>query len=243
MRANDRKFDEMRPVKIISQPSRHAEGSAEIYFGHTRVLVTASIQNSIPKWLKQSGQGGWISAEYNMLPRSTNTRISRKKSLEGGRTKELSRLIGRSLRSCVDLTALGERQILIDCDVIEADGGTRTAAVSGGFVALSLALKQLQDKGDLSHIPLHHGVQALSVGLTPDQHALLDLDYEEDSSISTDLNFVFTHTGALIEIQGTAEKQPFSEPQLLEMLQVARKGQKTILEAQKAALPFLHIWP
>ena len=239
MRANQRPHDSMRPIQVLPHPTRYAEGSAEVHFGHTRVLVTASIQPGVPKWL--SGQG-WVTAEYSMLPRSTSTRIQRHKATEGGRSKELSRLIGRCLRSCVDLKGLGERQVLIDCDVLQADGGTRTAAITGGFVALGLALKYLVDQGQLTHYPLHHGVTAVSVGVSQTNELLLDLDYEEDSTIGSDVNFVFTHFGDLVEIQGTAEKNSFSSDQLLKMIELAKKGHEQILTVQKELLPFLHIW-
>lgn len=190
--------------------------------GHTRVLCTASVEPTVPKWLQGTGQG-WVTAEYGMLPRSTHTRISREKAMNSGRTQEISRLIGRSLRAAVDLKALGERQITIDCDVIEADGGTRTASVTGGFVALALALGFMKNQGAFANLPLRHYVAAISCGLLND-HALLDLNYEEDAACGTDMNFVMTDAEAMIEVQGTAEGAPFTKTQLDKLTLLAQKG-------------------
>lgn len=222
MRTDNRNPEQMRPVRLRAEIIRHAEGSVEIEMGHTRVLCTASVEPSVPKWLAGSGSG-WVTAEYGMLPRSTHTRISREKAAKSGRTQEISRLIGRSLRAAVDLRALGERQIHIDCDVVQADGGTRTASITGGFVALALALKFLKDQGQISRIPLKHYVAAISVGLLEGE-ALLDLNYDEDSACQTDMNFVMTDGLQFVEVQGTAEGQPFSKEQMARMTSLAEKG-------------------
>jgi len=240
MRIDGRKNNELRKVSIVANPSLYAEGSALIEFGHTKVLCTASVEPSIPKWLQGSGKG-WVTAEYGMLPRSTSTRMKRDKILESGRTMEISRLIGRSLRSVVNLSALGENQINIDCDVLQADGGTRTAAITGGFVALALALNRLKEIGTISNLGLTDYVAAVSVGLTESQ-TLLDLCYEEDSNVGTDANFVLNGKGEFIEIQGTAEQGSYNEKQLLEMIKVAREGCQHLFRAQaeilKVFLPF-----
>jgi ribonuclease PH len=222
MRIDGRKLHELRKVKITPNVSEFAEGSALVEFGKTKVLCTASVESTAPQWLKGSGQG-WVTAEYGMLPRATHTRNRRDKSLNSGRTQEISRLIGRSLRAAVDLKLLGERQIIIDCDVIHADGGTRTASVTGGFVALALALKKLHDLSECKNLPLVHYVAAVSVGLKEGQ-AFLDLNYDEDSAIGTDMNFVMTNAGEFIEIQGTAEHSPFTKSQLSNLIEVAEKG-------------------
>lgn len=217
---------QLRPIKITPHVSEYAEGSALIEFGKTKVLCTATYETKAPSWLLNTG-AGWVTAEYGMLPRSTHTRIKRDKSLTGGRTQEISRLIGRSLRSCVDLTALNEKQIIIDCDVINADGGTRTAAVTGGFVALALALKKLHSLGEIKSLGLKHYVAAISVGLY-EQNAqsipILDLNYEEDSEIGTDMNFVMNNKNQYIEVQGTAEEGTFSKDQLFQMMSLAELG-------------------
>lgn len=222
MRAHGRLHDHLRTVKITPHVSEYAEGSALIEFGKTRVLCTASYESKSPQWLVGSGEG-WVTAEYGMLPRSTHQRMKRDKTASGGRTQEISRLIGRSLRAAVDLKALGEKQIMIDCDVINADGGTRTAAVTGGFVALALALKKLHGLSEIKSIPLVSYVSAISVGLQGSD-ILLDLDYDEDSAIGTDMNFVMTDKGHFVEVQGTAESTPFSREQLNAMMDVAQKG-------------------
>lgn len=222
MRLDSRKLDEIRSLKITPEVIRHAEGSVEIAMGHTRVLCTASVDPMVPKWLQGNGSG-WVSAEYGMLPRSTHTRISREKAMNSGRTQEISRLIGRSLRAAVDLKALGERQIQVDCDVLQADGGTRTAAITGGFVALALALKFLHNQGAIPTIPLKHYVSAISVGLL-NGNVLLDLNYEEDSACTTDMNFVLTNNGEFVELQGTAEGTTFSKKQMDDMMVSATHG-------------------
>jgi ribonuclease PH len=222
MRTDGRKANQLRPVSILPDVLLHAEGSVQISMGNTKIICTASVEPSVPKWLMGQGSG-WITAEYGMLPRSTHTRINREKAATGGRTQEISRLIGRSLRAAVDLKALGEKQIYIDCDVIQADGGTRTAAITGGFVALALALKFMKDKGQITTIPLKSYVAAISVGLSRNG-AILDLNYDEDSSIDTDMNFVMTDKKELVEIQGTAEGTTFSFTQLNEMIELAQIG-------------------
>lgn len=234
MRHDGRKNNDLRPLTITPDVIRHAEGSVQIDMGHTRLICTATVEQGIPKWL--SGQGsGWVTAEYGMLPRSTHSRINREKSLNGGRTQEISRLIGRSLRAAVDLKALGERQIFVDCDVIQADGGTRTAAITGGFVALTLALQYLKDQNVISKLPIQNQVAAISVGLSR-EGALLDLNYEEDSSIGTDMNFVMNDKNEFIEMQGTAEQGSFSTTQLSEMIELAQKGCQQLFIEQKKYL-------
>lgn len=230
MRIDGRTSDQLRKVKITPHVTRYAEGSALIEMGHTQVLCTASVDPGVPKWL-QGTEKGWVTAEYGMLPRSTHTRIHREKAMNSGRTQEISRLIARSLRGAVDLKKLGERQVTIDCDVIQADGGTRTAAITGGFVALALALGKLKTAGLLSEIPLQDYVAAVSVGLGTNE-TLLDLCYEEDSRIGTDMNFVMTGSGKFIEIQGTAEAHPFSREEMNQMTGLAEKGCRELFLAQ-----------
>lgn len=230
MRTDGRNFSQLRPVKITPHVSDFAEGSALIEFGKTKVLCTASYEPMAPKWLQGTGTG-WITAEYGMLPRSTQQRIKRDKALTGGRTQEISRLIGRSLRAAIDPKLLGERQLTIDCDVLHADGGTRTASITGGFVALALALKKLKDVSEIKHLPLINYVSAISVGLQKGQ-AYLDLNYDEDSVIGTDMNFVMTNKFEFIEVQGTAEQAPFNKIQLMSMLEVAQKGCEELFRHQ-----------
>lgn len=231
MRHNQRHPHELRPIKITPHVSDYAEGSALVEFGKTKVFCTASYEPKAPQWLQGSGEG-WVTAEYGMLPRSTHQRVKRDKATGSGRTQEISRLIGRSLRAAVDLKSIGEKQIMIDCDVIVADGGTRTASVTGGFVALALALKKLHDVGEIKSLGLTQYISAVSVGLQKGE-ALLDLDYEEDSAIGTDMNFVMTHKKEFIEVQGTAEKNPFTRTQLLSMMEVAENGCLQLIEHQK----------
>lgn len=201
-----------------------------IELGNTKVLCTASVEQNVPKWLANTGQG-WITAEYGMLPRSTHTRINREKAMNSGRTQEISRLIGRSLRSAVDLKLLGEKQVHVDCDVIQADGGTRTAAVTGGFVAMAMALNFMKQQKQIATNPLKSYIAAISVGLW--QHeAILDLNYDEDSACETDSNFVMNERGELVEVQGTAEGRAFTQVQLIEMLSLAQKGCKEMMQAQ-----------
>ncbi|MFV8258978.1 ribonuclease PH [Bdellovibrio bacteriovorus] len=234
MRADGRLFDQLRNVKITPNVSEYAEGSAIVEFGRTKVLCTATYESKAPSWLLGTG-AGWITAEYGMLPRSTHTRIRRDKSMTGGRTQEISRLIGRSLRAAVDLKQLGEKQIIIDCDVLNADGGTRTASVTGGFVALALALKKLHAVSEIKTLPLINYVSAISVGLHEGQ-ILLDLNYDEDSAIGTDMNFVMTDKGQFVEVQGTAEHVPFTRDQLFKMMDVAEKGCRELFIHQASVM-------
>jgi ribonuclease PH len=221
-RLEQRKNSELRKITITPNVSEYAEGSVMVEFGKTKVICTASYEGSIPQWLKGTGQG-WVTAEYGMLPRATHSRIKREKASSSGRSQEISRLIGRSLRAGVDLKKMGEKQITVDCDVLIADGGTRTASVTGGFVALALAFKKLKLLSEIKEIPLTHYISAVSVGLQGDQ-ALLDLNYDEDSAIGTDMNFVMTDAGKFIELQGTAEISPFSREDLMKMIEFAEIG-------------------
>ena len=231
-RKNDRSNDKMRSVQIEVGVNKHAEGSALIKFGDTHVICTASIENHVPRWMRGSNEG-WITAEYGMLPRSTHERMNREstRGKQSGRTMEIQRLIGRSLRQAVDLKYLKDKTINIDCDVIQADGGTRTASISGACVALFEAIKNSHD----DQRAIKEYVAAVSIGLK-DGRPLLDLDYEEDSSADTDLNVVMTESGGIIEIQGTAEKYPFTKDQLDEMIASASKGIKDIVSFQKSCL-------
>lgn len=235
-RSDGRLFDQLREMKITPGYTQHAEGSALIEMGLTRVICTASAEPTVPKWL-QGGGKGWVTAEYGMLPRSTHTRISREKANNSGRTQEISRLIARSLRAAIDLKALGERSITVDCDVIQADGGTRTAAITGGFVALSLAIAKLKLAGlvPASTQPISQYVAAISVGLKGGQ-PLLDLNYDEDSSIGTDMNVVMTADGKFVELQGTAETVAFSRNELNDVLNVASNGCRSLFQAQAKIL-------
>lgn len=230
MRTDGRKPQEMRPVRFEPHITRYAEGSVKVEFGHTQVICTASIETEPPKWL--SPGKGWVTAEYGMLPRSTHTRMRRDKINTGGRTQEISRLIGRSLRAAVDADRLGGRLITVDCDVVQADGGTRTAAVTGGFLALCFALKFLRDQGQLNAIPIVNYISAVSVGLQGDQ-AILDLNYDEDSTIQTDMNFVMNQKHEFVEIQGTAESGTFSEKSFLSMMTLAKSGCDHLMKMQK----------
>jgi len=234
MRTDGRKPNETRKIIITPNVNRYAEGSVLIEMGETKVICTASVEPNIPKWLMGQGSG-WVTAEYGMLPRSTHTRINREKSLSGGRTQEIARLIGRSLRAAVDLKVLGEKQINIDCDVIQADGGTRTASVTGGFVALALALKFMKDQGQISQLPIKNYVSAISAGIGFDG-PILDLNYDEDSTINTDVNFVMTDKNELVEIQGTAEGKTFTFQELNTMIELAQIGCQKLFEAQAKAL-------
>ena len=237
MRLNKRADNALRNISIETNVNKYAEGSCIIKMGDTHVLCTATIEESLPPFLKGKNQGGWVTAEYSLLPRSTDTRVRREASQGklSGRTQEIQRLISRSLRSVVNLKGLGDRQILIDCDVLQADGGTRTASITGGFVALSLALQTLVEKKTFHRAPLNSEVAAISCGIVGGK-VLLDLDYKEDSNAEVDANFVINSQGKLIEIQGTAEKDPFSEEQFLEMLKVSKAGVIELIEAQKKAL-------
>ncbi len=235
-RPDGRKPAEMRPVTIETGVSRHAEGSALIALGDTRVLCTASIEERVPAFLKNTGSG-WVTAEYGMLPRATHTRSAREAATgkQGGRTQEIQRLIGRSLRSITELRGLGERTLVLDCDVLQADGSTRCAAITGACVALAIAAGTLVKKGAVPRWPLRETVAAVSVGLCAGQ-AVLDLAYVEDSEADVDCNVVGTASGAFVEIQGTAERRPFSEEQLLEFLALALKGLKKLHAVQTEAL-------
>ena len=235
-RSDNRAPDQLRPVQIHADYVSTAEGSVLIEVGNTRVICTASIDETVPVFLRNSGKG-WVTAEYGMLPRATLTRTAREsaRGRVGARTHEIQRLIGRSLRAVVDLQKLGERSVLIDCDVIQADGGTRTASITGAFVALSLALEKLLQAGTLSSLPLRDSVAAVSVGIV-DGQPLLDLSYEEDSRADVDMNLVMTAGGKFVEVQATAEHRVFDDGQLQEMIGLARGGLKRLREKQDAAL-------
>ncbi len=236
-RSYDRRVEDLRPLEITPNAAPYAEGSALIKLGDTHVLCTATVDDAnVPRWMKGSGKG-WITAEYSMLPRSSKQRIEREavKGKQGGRTVEIQRLIGRSLRAVVDMQALGERQIIIDCDVLQADGGTRCASISGGYVALALACNRLVTDGKLKRSPILNAVAAVSVGVLRST-ALLDLEYSEDHRAEADVNVVMTDGGGFVEIQGTAEGAPFSRDLLDRMLALAGDGLQDIFEAQKAAI-------
>lgn len=236
MRPSKRANDQLRTVRFTRNFTRHAEGSVLVEFGDTKVICTASIEDRVPPFLKGKGSG-WVTAEYGMLPRATNTRSRREVTTgkQSGRSMEIQRLIGRSLRAVIDLEALGEKTVTIDCDVIQADGGTRTAAISGAFVALSDAVNKLLASKSLKKNPLHGNVAAVSVGIYNGQ-PVLDLDYAEDSNAETDMNVVMNEAGAYIELQGTAEGHAFREDELSEMLALARKGIAEIVIAQTETL-------
>ena len=236
MRPSGRADDALRPISLEIGFSKYAEGSCLARFGDTHVLCTASLEEKVPPFLRNSGSG-WVTAEYGMLPRATATRTDREASRgrQSGRTQEIQRLIGRSLRAVTDLKALGERQIRIDCDVLQADGGTRTAAITGSYVALHLALRKLVEGKALAALPLSDAVAAVSCGIH-DGAAVLDLDYAEDSTAQADANFVLTGTGGIVEIQATAEKSPFDEGRFGRMLELARKGIAELCAAQRRAL-------
>ena len=236
MRPSNRQPDAMREVRITRHYTKHAEGSVLVEFGDTRVLCNATVEDRVPPFLRGKGEG-WVTAEYGMLPRSTSSRMGREaaRGKQGGRTMEIQRLIGRSLRAEVDLKKLGERTITVDCDVIQADGGTRTASITGGFVALADALRSLRNSGQLDITPLTGRVASVSVGIyqgTP----VLDLDYPEDCNAETDMNVVMNDKGQFIEVQGTAEGHAFDQDELNAMLALAKKGVTELLESQKEAL-------
>ncbi len=233
-RPSGRAANEMRTVRLDTGVSKYAEGSCLACFGDTHVLCTASVEDKVPPFLRNSGRG-WVTAEYGMLPRSTNTRTDRERAGRSGRTQEIQRLIGRSLRAVTRLENFGERQIKIDCDVIQADGGTRTAAVTGGFVALHLAFQHLRTLGVIEELPLLDTVAAVSCGLWHGS-PILDLDYAEDSTADADANFVLTAGARIIEIQGTAETEPFSPEAFQELHQLANLGVGQLIEAQRTAL-------
>jgi len=236
MRPSGRAPDELRPVTLETGVSKHAEGSCMVRFGDTHVLCTASVEERVPPFMRNSGRG-WVTAEYGMLPRSTGQRTAREaaRGRQGGRSLEIQRLIGRSLRAVTDLTGMGERQVVLDCDVIQADGGTRTAAITGAYVALHRALEGLIAAGELDVLPLAEPVAGVSCGLhqgTP----MLDLDYEEDSAALADANFVLTASGGIVEIQATAEERPFAEQDFDALLTLARKGVSELVGLQRRAL-------
>ena len=236
MRPSKRAPDQMREIKITRNYTKHAEGSVLVEFGDTKVICTASVESRLPPWLKGKGKG-WVTAEYGMLPRSTGSRMGREaaRGKQGGRTMEIQRLIGRSLRAAVDMKVLGEQQITVDCDVIQADGGTRTASITGGFVALSDAINHLLETGAVKKNPIVSSIASVSVGVykgTP----VLDLDYDEDSSAETDMNVVMDGNGQFIEVQGTAEEAPFSMEEMQQMLALAQQGITNLIEHQREAL-------
>jgi ribonuclease PH len=236
MRPSGRALNQLREIRFTRHYTRHAEGSVLVEFGDTKVLCTATIENGVPHFLRNSGTG-WITAEYGMLPRSTHTRSAREaaRGKQSGRTQEIQRLIGRSLRAIVDMKALGERTVTLDCDVLQADGGTRTAAITGGYVALADAAAKLVKRGDLARNPLHGQVAAVSVGIV-DGKPVLDLDYAEDSQAETDMNVVMNGGGAFVEVQGTAEGHAFRRNELDALLDLAGAGIAELIERQQQAL-------
>lgn len=229
-----RAFDALRKVELVKNVNAYAEGSCLIKCGDTQVLCTASVDEHLPEWLKNSDKG-WVTAEYFLLPRSTSTRVSIDKSINSGRTHEIKRLIGRSRRAVTDLEKLKGFQIIVDCNVLQADGGTRTASITGAFVALYLACQKMVSSGLINKMPIKEFVAAVSCGIV-DGEKLLDLDYEEDSSADTDSNFVITQSGNIVEIQGTAEGEPFSEDDFSSLLKLARKGVGELIECQKKVI-------
>ncbi len=234
MRKDGRKADELRKLKIIRNYIKAAEGSVMIEMGDTRVICTATVENSVPSFLRGKGTG-WVTAEYAMLPRSSGQRIQRERSKVGGRTHEIQRLIGRSLRSVVDMKALGERSVLIDCDVIQADGGTRTASITGAYIALVDALRHVKRQGLIEDVPVNDYLAAISVGIV-DGKPMLDLCYTEDSTAEVDMNLVMTGKGRIVEVQGTAEGEPFSKAELTELLTLGEKGIRALVKKQKEML-------
>ncbi len=235
MRPDKRQNDEMRQTKATVNYTKHAEGSVMMEFGDTKVLCTATVDASTPRWLKGKGQG-WVTAEYGMLPRSTDSRMRREaKNGQSGRTQEIQRLIGRSLRAAIDMKKLGERQIIIDCDVIQADGGTRTTAITGGYIALAMAIDSLIKSGELSELPIINPVASISVGIYQDE-PILDLNYAEDSNAQTDMNVVMDSTGKFIEVQGTAEEAPYTMEELQQMLVLAQAGIADLIKMQQNVL-------
>lgn len=237
MRLNNRANNALRNISIETNVNKYAEGSCLIKFGDTHVLCTATVEESLPPFLRGKNQGGWVTAEYSLLPRSTDTRVRREvnQGKPSGRTQEIQRLISRSLRSVVNLKALGDRQVLIDCDVLQADGGTRTAAITGGYVALHLALQTLVEKKIFHRVPLKNSIAAVSCGII-NNNILLDVDYKEDSNADVDANFVINDQGNIVEVQGTAEKNSFTEEQFISMLKISKDGINQLLEIQKKAL-------
>jgi ribonuclease PH len=236
LRPSGRAFDQLRPISLETGVTRYAEGSCLAKFGHTHVLCTASWEKGVPGWMKGKG-AGWVTGEYGMLPRATHTRARREaaQGKQSGRTQEIQRLIGRSMRSVIDLTALGENTITIDCDVVQADGGTRTASITGGFVALALACKYLQTEGVIKTSPVLKQAAAISVGLFQN-HPVLDVDYPEDSGGEADMNVVMSSDGGFIEVQGTGESRPMTRPELDAMMVLAEKGCNELFAAQRLAI-------
>jgi len=236
MRHDGRVYDQIRKTVIIPHYLKTAEGSVMIEMGDTRVVCTATLEEKVPQFLKNSGQG-WLTSEYGMIPRSSTTRIPREatQGKPSGRTQEIQRLIGRALRCVTDMYSIGERTVWIDCDVVQADGGTRTASITGGFVALALAFDRLVKEKSMSHFPIKDYIAAVSVGVLQ-QHVCLDLNFHEDSRAETDMNVVCTGDGRFVEVQGTAEKKPFSENELQEMLRLARKGIRDLIQIQHKTL-------
>jgi len=230
MRTDGRKADELRKLKITRNYIKSAEGSVLIQMGDTWVICTATVENSVPPFLRGKGTG-WVTAEYAMLPRSSAQRIQRERAKIGGRTHEIQRLIGRALRSVVDMKALGERSVLIDCDVVQADGGTRTASITGAYIALVDALRHVKKQGTIAHVPVVDHLAAVSVGIVGGK-PMLDLCYTEDSSAEVDMNLVMTGKGGIVEIQGTAEGEPFSKAELAKLLALGEKGIKTLIKKQ-----------
>ena len=237
MRTSQRKNNELRSIEIIKNYTKHAEGSVLIKFGDTHVVCTASVEENVPSFLKGKNQG-WVTAEYGMLPRSTSTRMVREaaKGKQSGRTQEIQRLIGRSLRSIIDLKKLGEITIQIDCDVIQADGGTRTASITGAYIALNDAIQNIIKKGIIKDSPIIDSVAAISLGIK-DSNILLDLDYLEDSTCDTDMNIVMTGSGKFIEIQGTAEKKAFTHDEMNNLIDIAKQGIKKLTDIQNSLIP------
>ena len=240
MRALSRKNESLRKIELLAGVNKYADGSCLVSFGDTRVLCTATIENKVPVFLKHSGTG-WVTAEYAMLPASCQTRIEREvnKGRQSGRSLAIQRLIGRSLRSVVDLDKMGERQIIVDCDVLQADGGTRTASITGGFIALYQAMQKLKYRYKLDELPINDYVAAISCGIVNGQ-PMMDLDFEEDSNADTDSNFVMTGSGGIVEIQGTAEKVPFTENEFLKLLSFARTGIVELIQLQKKVINSLY---
>ena len=236
MRPSGRQLDELRAISLQPGFNKHAEGSCLVKFGDTHVLCTASVETRVPPFLRNSGRG-WVTAEYGMLPRSTGSRSGREaaRGKQGGRTHEIQRLIGRSLRAVTEMTAFGERQVTLDCDVLQADGGTRTASITGAYVALHQAFDGLVKAGEIKQIPLSDQIAAVSCGIYKGE-AVLDLDYDEDSVADTDANFVLTGSGGIVEIQGTAELEPFSEAEFLKMMGLAKAGIQQLAALQRDAL-------
>ena len=236
MRPSGRQADELRPVRFVTDYTRHAAGSVLAEFGDTRVLCTASVENRVPHWMRGTGSG-WVTGEYGMLPGATHTRTAREaaRGRQSGRTQEIQRLIGRSLRAATDLKGLGERTVTLDCDVLQADGGTRTAAISGAYVALVLAANELLERQEIKSNPVHGHIAAVSVGIY-DGIPILDLDYEEDSAAETDMNVVMNEANRFIEVQGTAEGHAFDRGEFDAMLELAAKGIQEIIARQDAAI-------